>query len=101
MTRQTARLIRGVMKQYPPMYEQLDDPIAVIALHEDGQIHPLRFRWNGQAYHVGRVTGHWVVHEGESKHHHYTALCEKSGVFELCYDAQHIAWRLRSVYLDG
>ena len=83
------------------MYEEFDEPIEVIALYEDGHLRPLRFRWNGWVYRVLRVTGHWVVHEGQTKRHHYAVLCGGSDVFEMCYDPKKIAWKLLSVYLDG
>lgn len=83
------------------MYEELDEPIAVLALFEDSHLRPLRFCWNGRVYHIARITGHWIVHEGQNRRHHYAALCEGSNVFELCYDPKNIAWRLRSVYING
>jgi len=83
------------------MYEELDEPIAVIALYADGRLRPLRFRWSGRVYRIARVTGHWIVQEGDNKHHHYAVLCERSNVFEICYDSKNLGWRLRSVYLDG
>ena len=83
------------------MYEKLDEPIAVLALFEDGHLRPLRFRWNGRAYSITKITGHWIVHEGQSKRHHYAVLCEQSSVFEMRYDPKNASWQLLSVYLDG
>ena len=83
------------------MYEELDEPIAVIALYMDGHQRPLRFRWNGRVYRIARITGHWVVQEGANRHRHYAVVCEKSNVFEISYDPKDLGWRLRSVYLDG
>ena len=83
------------------MYEKLDESIAVLVLFEDGHVHPLRFRWNGQVYRIAKVTGHWIAHEGENRRHHYAALCEGSNVFEMCYDPKTAAWQLLSVYIEG
>ena len=83
------------------MYEEFDEPIEVIAWYKDGHLHPLRFRWNSRVFRIARITGHWIVHEGQDRCHHYAVLCEGSDVFEICYDLKNMAWRLRSVYLDG
>lgn len=83
------------------MHEELDEPIAVLVLFEDGQLRPLRFRWNNRTYRIDRITGHWIVHEGQNRHHHYAALCEGSDVFELCYDPKHTAWWLRGICVEG
>ena len=83
------------------MYEKLNEPISVLALFEDGRLRPLRFRWHNQVYRILKVTGHWIVHEGEHRHHYYAALCEGANLFEMSYDSRHTTWQLRSVYIDG
>jgi len=48
-----------------PMYQELNDPVDVLALFQDGSIKPERFRWKGHVHRVAQVTGSWKTDKGE------------------------------------
>lgn len=82
-------------------YEELFEPIEVITFFKNGQIIPLKFRWNGRVYKIKQVAGHWKENQGYAQQHHFSVQVEDSDCFELLFDGADFSWQLARVCLDG
>ena len=82
-------------------YEEIFDPIEVIAHFQNNKIHPLRFLWNGRTYKIKRVTGKWQERLGATYLIHFSVLSQDGNCFELIYDTADYSWQLANVYLEG
>ncbi len=82
-------------------FEDIFEPIEVISHFRDGQLKPLRFKWNGRVYKIKQLNGHWVSHQGYNKQHHYSVISDSSDYFELQFDSSDFQWQVARVCLDG
>lgn len=82
-------------------FEEIDEPIEVLAVFKTGSMKPIRFRWNSHTHHVLKVTGHWTTHVGESKQYYYSVVGESQDYFEIVLDSRTLGWRLARVCLEG
>jgi hypothetical protein len=76
------------------MFESLNDPVDVITAFVDGNVQPLRFRWQGRVVKVKRVTGQWNRREGQSLLRYFAIETAGSETYELCYDPRALRWML-------
>ena len=82
------------------MYQDLDDPIEVIAMFADHQLRPLRFKWRGNVHRITRVTGSWKKPEGESIVRFFAVVDEQTNVFQLTYNERLTDWILSKVWVE-
>jgi len=82
-------------------YEELFEPIEVIAYFQDGRVIPLKFRWNGRVYKIRQVHGQWKARNGESYQYHFSVRCESPDCFELIFDTGDFSWQVARVCLEG
>jgi hypothetical protein len=82
-------------------YEEIGDPVEVITLFRNGQMSPLRFRWNHHVYKVSRVNGGWISEEGVHKRRHFAVCAGSSDVYELSYAMDSQCWLLERVCMAG
>ena len=40
-------------------FEEIHEPVEVIALFRQGRVSPLKFRWRERIYRVNRINGNW------------------------------------------
>ncbi len=82
-------------------FEDLNDPIEVIALFRGGKMRPLKFRWKDRVYRVEKVNGGWVSDEGSSRFYHYSVMTDGPDVYEICYNSSRFSWRIERVCMEG
>jgi len=82
-------------------YEEIDDPIAVIAFFEAGKLHPLRFKWRDEVYKIKRINNFWCVNQKGARHHHFSAMSNTTDCFEIVFNSTDFNWKLARVYLEG
>ncbi len=82
------------------MYQDLDDPVDVIAAFESRRLRPVRFRWNDCVYKVARVTGTWKSQQGEYQVRHFAVVDTKANFFELTYDERLTNWVLTKTWVE-
>lgn len=78
------------------MYEQINDPIEVLAGFKRGQIIPYRFKWGIHQYDVKKVN---LVH-GEMRGRdmlYYFSVSDEANYFKLCFDASKMLWKLEEM----
>lgn len=83
------------------VFEDIREPVGVITIFENGYMQPLKFRWKNRVYKIERVHGKWVSHEGYTKFFHYSVSTGSPDCFELCFDADKMAWELTRVCMEG
>jgi hypothetical protein len=83
------------------IFEDIFEPVEVIAHFKGGKLHPLRFKWKGRVYKVFRIDGHWVSSQGYNKQHHFSVMADTSDRFELLFNGTYFDWQLARVCLDG
>lgn len=82
------------------MYQDLDDPVDVIAAFESRRLRPVRFRWNDRVYKVARVTGSWKSQRGEFSVRHFAVVDTQANFFELTYDERLTSWILTKTWVE-
>jgi hypothetical protein len=82
------------------MYQDIDEPVDVIAVFENGAMKPLRFRWNGRAIRVNRITGTWKADVGQSRIRYFAVLDNSSNFFQLAYDERNTVWVLNKIWVE-
>ena len=82
------------------MYQDLDDPIEVIAVFTDHQLRPLRFKWRGKVHRITRITGSWKKFEGEYIVRFFAVVDDQTNVFQLTYNERLTDWTLARVWVE-
>jgi hypothetical protein len=82
-------------------YEEIGDPVEVIALFRAGQMSPLRFRWKNRVYKVERVNGRWSTDEGYLRCKRFAVSAGGPDIYELSYAIETQHWELARVGMNG
>jgi hypothetical protein len=82
------------------MYQDIEEPIDVIVIFENGTMKPLRFRWNGRAVKVHRITGTWKADVGQNRIRYFAVLDNASNFFQLAYDERNSLWILNKIWVE-
>jgi hypothetical protein len=79
------------------MLTHIDESIRVGAIFGSGKkIKPVWFIWNGKQYRIRKVTYSWMSREGRAVVYNFS-VTDGNGLFEICYNAETLSWRLRAV----
>ena len=81
------------------MFEQINDPIEVIASIGEGKITPRKFLWRGREFLVTAVNLSWSVWEGRSKLY-YFAVSSDANYFKLEFNSNKLVWVLLESQTD-
>jgi len=82
------------------MYQEINDPVDVLALFEEGKLKPQRFRWKGNVHRVAQVTGAWLTDKGAFKVRHFALMDEEANFFQLAYDDRTTAWKVTRIWVE-
>ena len=82
-------------------FEDIFEPIEVITYFRDGQLQPLRFRWNGRVYKINHVHGQWQEHQGHGRQIHYSVSSDGPDNFEILFDSGDFTWQLARIGMEG
>ncbi len=82
------------------MYQELDEPIDVIAVYEKGILRPLRFLWKDHSHKITHVTGTWKSPKGESWLQHFSIVDAQGTVFHLTYYESRTRWAISKVWVE-
>ena len=80
------------------LIEEFDEPIQVRADFGDGKITPLKFKWNGRVYDIGRVNMRWPEGDGRHPKRCFSVQCGDD-TYHLVLKTDDLTWRLRKVIL--
>ncbi len=79
------------------MLTALDESIVVGAVFGGGRkMRPVWFVRNGREHRIQREFSSWTTREGRATVHHFS-VSDGSALFEICYNTEAMAWRLRGV----
>ncbi|MGC9455780.1 MAG: hypothetical protein ACP5HU_13110 [Phycisphaerae bacterium] len=76
--------------------ERIDEPIRVVASFADGEMHPLRFRWGGRDYPIGRINARWTDREADAPRLHFSVQVGEETCY-LHFDTAEVRWRLDQI----
>ena len=82
------------------MDQEIDQPIDVIAVFQEGKMIPVRFRWNGKVTKIVRVTGRWKTNEGRFGIRHFAAIDGNSHICQLSYRERTGEWFLDKIWTE-
>lgn len=82
------------------MYQDIDEPVDVIVVFENGAMKPIRFRWNGRPIKVQRITGTWKADIGQYRIRYFAVLDDSSNYFQLAYDERNTSWILNKIWVE-
>ncbi len=78
-------------------YQDVEEPIDVIAVFENSRMRPIRFKWKDRVYRVKQVTGTWISEVGRYRHRHFAVVDEATNFFELSFDERDTNWTLTRI----
>lgn len=81
--------------------ERLNEPVRVRADFAGGVATPLAVRRGAESLRVLRVNARWSDRRGHERLHYFACTMPSGDVYELCFNAHELTWRLTSVALDG
>jgi hypothetical protein len=81
------------------MDQEIDQPIDVIALFQEGKIIPVRLRWNERVIKIVRVTGTWKTSKGRSTIRHFAVVDKDSQFCQLSYRERTSEWFLDKIWM--
>lgn len=90
----------GRKTQSGAVYQELNDPVDVLVLFEDGSLKPQRFRWKGHVHRVAQITGRWKTEKGAFQVRHFALMDEEANFFQLAYDEHSSGWRVTRVWVE-
>jgi hypothetical protein len=76
------------------MYQEIEEPVDVIAVFEKGRMSPVRFKWKERVYKISKVTGTWHSEVGKYRLKYYAVMDDSSNFFELSFDERDTCWML-------
>ena len=82
------------------VYQEINDPVDVLVLFEDGTLKPQRFRWKGHVHRVGQITGRWKTAKGAFHLRHFALMDEEANFFQLAYDERTSGWKVTRVWVE-
>ena len=82
-------------------FEDIGEPIEVIAVFRGGKMRPLKFRWSERVYKIERINGGWVSDEGRSRLFHYSVMSDGPDVYEISYNPDRFSWHIDRVCMEG
>lgn len=82
------------------MYQDMDEPVEVVALFQKGKMEPSRFRWNGKVYKISEVTGDWKTDVGSYRVRHFAVVDKSSNFFQLSYDERKTRWVISKIWVE-
>ena len=82
------------------MYQNIEEPIEVLALFQQGKILPLKFRWKGRTYKIKRLENKWKSDAGEKNCWHFSVCDSASNLFQLTYNEEYRTWQLSKLWIE-
>jgi hypothetical protein len=82
-------------------FEDINDPIEMIAVFRAGKMRPLRFRWRDRVYKIVRINGGWISDQGKTRFYHFSVMSESPDVYEISYNPDRFSWSMDRVCLEG
>ncbi len=82
------------------VYQDIEEPVDVIAVFEKSKMRPIRFRWKNRVYKISQVTGTWCSEIGRYRYRHFAVMDDASNFFELSFDERDTAWLLTKVMVE-
>lgn len=80
--------------------EELNDPVAVLAKFDHGQIQPVIVRWQGRRYWVQKLNLHHTMRKGKDLLHYFSVSTEV-GDCTLSYSQDELRWTLLETHFAG
>ena len=82
------------------MDQEIDQPIDVMAVFQEGRMIPVRFRWNGRVIKIVRVTGRWKTSEGRFRIKRFAVIDKNSQFCQLSYRERTGEWFLDKMWME-
>ena len=77
----------------------IDENIRVGVAFDSGRLIPMWFRWKNRYYKVKTVNFNWSSIHGSGRVRHYS-VSDGANVYELCFNARTLEWRLGRISVD-
>ena len=79
------------------MFEEINEPINVVAIFQNGGITPLAFSWRRRRYEGLQTVARWEEYEGETRCLFFS-LQDGPNLYQCCFHTRDLRWRLVKVY---
>ena len=81
------------------MFEQINEPVDVLAEFKAGKLMPTKFVWGGKEYAVTKLNLAYYHFEGRKKVY-YFAVSDGANYFKLKLDSASLMWTLLESNMD-
>lgn len=81
------------------MYEEIGEPIEVVAIFSGGKGRPYSFEWRGRKYKVETISLEHQEREGKDKVFCY-AVTAANNQYELSFNSNQLTWELERVWTE-
>jgi hypothetical protein len=81
------------------MFEQINEPIEVIAKFSANKTVPIKFLWHNREILIKKINLHYTNRDGRNKFY-YFAVSDGVNYFKLQFDAESLNWTLLETYVE-
>ncbi|MBX4186792.1 MAG: hypothetical protein KW802_00850 [Candidatus Doudnabacteria bacterium] len=81
------------------MFNQINEPIEVIAKFSGQKTVPLKFLWQGREIAIKKINLSYSRFEGRIKFHFF-AVSDSTNYFKLQFNSDNLSWTLLESYAD-
>jgi len=78
---------------------EINDPIRVAAVFQDGQCRPVKFAWRGREYLVKKINLVHHHYQGRDKVY-YFEVSDDANYFKLQFETDSLRWTLAESYTE-
>jgi len=82
------------------MFEQIKEPVDVLASFSGGQIRPRAFLWRHRKYKIDSVNLAYSARDGKDPIYFF-AVSDGLNSFKLSFRPSVMLWKLMEMYMDG
>ena len=81
------------------MFEEINEPIEVIAKFTADKTIPVKFLWQGREILIKKVNLSYARRDGRSKFYFF-AVSDNTNYFKLQFNSENLSWTLLESYAD-
>ncbi len=98
--RYTKAYTEGIILNFTPMHEILNEPIEVLVKFAKAKVLPAFFKWRGKTYKIEKVNLVHHLRHGDDKTY-YFSVSDNLNFFRLAFSTKDLSWKIEELYHDG
>jgi hypothetical protein len=83
------------------MYQEINEPISVVAAYAKGKVSPEKVEWGKRVYEVKKINNDWRQKAGTVYHLYFSVETDRNTSMVIVFDPSDLSWRLASINAEG